>query len=388
MSLARTACVMLHTVGNPDPRWEWSFLTIPWQLFDKQLAWLKRMGYRSVFLREYMDIALAGRLEQERVVSLTFDDGYLDNWTYAAPLLKKHGFKGSVFISTDFTDPGSGLRQQLAVGTPDAPRVADSGFLSWDEARELDRSGVIEVQSHGLTHTWYPVSSKIVDFRHPGDSYYWMDWNAHPDRKYQYMDFAQQDECWGAPVYEHKKSLESPRFYPDVRVEQALREFVSDKGRAFFAQPGWRDELHALSAKLTREYSDTEFETQADFMARVRSELRESKILLEQQLGKSIDFFCWPGGGYSQDVFDLAAEYYVGTTVGSREQLRPAGYDNLGCFRFSRIAPPGIYGKNGYKYLSPWALPLFLEEVRTGNKLARLVRGGTKVMAEMYEKLS
>lgn len=388
MKPSPTGIVMFHSVGVPAPVWSWSYLTVPWRLFDRQLAMLRRFGYRSVFLDEYEEIARAGMVERERVVALTFDDGYLDNWVYAAPILRRHGFVGTIFMCTDFIDPETSLRPQLDPDQPDEDVLPKAGFVSWPEMRSLEQSGVMRIESHARTHTWYPAGPEIVDFRHPEDSYYWMDWNTHPDQKSQYMNFVPMDEYWGAPVYEHKKSLESPRFYPDVRVEQALREFVRNKGVTFFTRPGWRDELHAVSAKLTKEYSNVGYETHTDFLNRVRSELRDSKIVLEQKLGKSVDFFCWPGGGYSQEAFDLAAEYYVGTTVGSREQLRHAGYDHLGCFRFSRIAPPGIYGKNGYRYLCPLTLPLFLEEVRSGNKLARLVRGSAKVLAEMCEKLT
>ncbi len=381
------ACVMFHTVGIPDNRWKWNYLTVPWRLFDAQLSCLKRMGYRSVHLREYMEIALAGRLVREKIVSLTFDDGYLDNWVYAAPLLEKHGFKGTVFISTDFISPNRELRPQLDLKVYKNVSPHCRGFLSWEEARVLDASGIIEVQSHGLTHTWYPCGPRIVDFRHPRDSYYWMDWNAAPERKWNYMDSSVDEEMWGTPVYEHKKSLEAPRFYPDQRVNLFLCEHVKRKGKTFFENPAWRDELFTMAQHVMQEFNDTYLETEAEFIRRVREELCKSKILLENNLKKKIDFFCWPGGGYSQKVFNLASEYYVGTSVASSEKFHGARLDPLGCFRFSRIAPPGLHKRNSYRYFGPWMLALRLEEVRTGNIFARLIRGGVKVAVEKWEDL-
>lgn len=381
------ACVMLHTVGVPNPCWEWNYLTVPWRLFDKQLACLKRMGYRSVHLREYMEIVLAGRLAREKVVSLTFDDGYLDNWVYAAPLLERHGFKATVFISTDFINPSKELRPQLDLTAHGEIGPPSTGFLTWDEARALDASGIIEVQSHGLTHTWYPSGPRIVDFRHPGDSYYWMDWNAEPQKKWRYMESFPNQNIWGAPVYEHKKSLEAPRFHPDERVALLLREHVKCKGRAFFENPAWREELHTMARRAMQEFNDDYYETEVEFMTRVRTEFESSKMLLEANLDKKVDFFCWPGGGYNQEVFNLAAEFYVGTSVASRDKFHGAGLDSLGCFRFSRIAPPGLHGRDGYRYLGPWMLALHLEEVRSGNRFARLLRGGCKVAVEKWENV-
>lgn len=387
MSRTAVSSIMFHSVGVPDRRWAWSFLTVPWQLFDAQLRALRRFGYRSVFLREYMDIALAGRLERERVVSLTFDDGYLDNWVFAAPLLRKHGFCATVFVSTDFVHPAEEPRPQLDPLRPDSFCPPGAGFLSWSEMRALERSKVMEVQSHGVTHTWHPAGPRIVDFRHPGDAHYWMDWNASPATKWRYLDFEPDPSVWGEPVYEHAKSMDGPIFHPDERVGQALREFAAARGRSFFDRPDWREELRAMADRLAKTCTRTGFETRDDFMLRVRRELADSKAVLEENLGRKIDFFCWPGGGYTEDVFDAAAEHYVGTTVGSRERLRPAALDALGCFRFSRVGPPGVEGRAGFRYLGPWLLPLLLEEVRGGSRLARLFRGGGKVAVENWERM-
>ena len=33
---------------------------------------------------------------------VTFDDGYLDNYTHAYPILKKYNFIANIFLVTDF----------------------------------------------------------------------------------------------------------------------------------------------------------------------------------------------------------------------------------------------------------------------------------------------
>jgi peptidoglycan/xylan/chitin deacetylase (PgdA/CDA1 family) len=387
MGRASTSCVMLHTVGIPDPRWKWYFLTIPWRIFDAQLHNLRRLGYRTVHLTEYMDVALSGKLEKERVVSLTFDDGYLDNWVFAAPLLEKYGFKGTVFMSTDFTDPTLEPRPQLNLASGGDNMLPRHGFLSWEEMRRLDSTGVLEVQAHLTSHTWYPSGPDIVDFRHPGDQHYWMDWNRIPQHKYHYLDLPQDSAVWGAPVYAHAKALDGPRYFPDERVAVGLREHVAERGLAFFDNPEWRSELATLSTKLQGLYQEGYHETYEEYLTRVRGEMIDSKTLIEKHLDKKVDFLCWPGGGYNQEVFDMAAEFYVGTTVGSRERTRPAAMDRLKCFRFSRIAPPAVWGRKGFRYTGPWQLPLLVEENRAGNKAARLIRGGSKVLTEKWENL-
>ncbi|MDB5193223.1 MAG: polysaccharide deacetylase [Segetibacter sp.] len=42
--------------------------------------------------------------KQKPITHITFDDGYLDNLTYAFGLLKKHNIRFSIFITSDFID--------------------------------------------------------------------------------------------------------------------------------------------------------------------------------------------------------------------------------------------------------------------------------------------
>lgn len=381
MTGRRTSCVMFHTVGTVLENWTWKHLTMPWQKFDALLKKLKANKYRTVTLDEYRDIFASGKLEQERVVALTFDDGYLDNWVYAAPLLEKYGFCGTVFVSGDFIAPGTEARKQWNGTAHDNPDT--DGFLNIGELRALDQSGVLDVQSHGITHTWYPSGPSIVDFRHPGDSYHWLDWNRNPNDKWRKIQPEEDPSRWGEPVYEHRKALEAPRFFPDEDLAAALAGYVADKGRDFFAGPGWRETLHEQARRMLDGKKSGEFESEAGFKARVKGELEISSKLLGELLNKKIRYLCWPGGGYDRHTFELAAEFYAGTTISaSGDRARPQGIDEHGCFRFLRFGPMHTGGYADIRYLGALTNCLHIEERRTGKKSARLLRGGLTRLAQ------
>jgi len=68
-------------------------------LFEEQLLYLRR-NYQPVSARQVVDVALGGQPLPPRPVLLTFDDGYLDHYSYVFPLLVKHGFTGVFFPPT------------------------------------------------------------------------------------------------------------------------------------------------------------------------------------------------------------------------------------------------------------------------------------------------
>ncbi|MCL2656744.1 MAG: polysaccharide deacetylase family protein [Betaproteobacteria bacterium] len=72
--------------------------------FDTTLAWI-RHWFNVLPLSEAVQRMLDGRLP-ERAAAISFDDGYADNLTVAAPLLAKHGLPATVFIAAGYLDGG------------------------------------------------------------------------------------------------------------------------------------------------------------------------------------------------------------------------------------------------------------------------------------------
>ncbi|MEN8136799.1 MAG: polysaccharide deacetylase family protein, partial [Thermodesulfobacteriota bacterium] len=226
--------VMYHTVGRKIPDWKWSFLTVPADVFEDHLRWLVRKGYRTVDLDELYQHVKGEHILPERSVVLTFDDGYLDNWTYVAPLLRKYSCKGTVFVNPDFVDPTETMRSTLDdvwAGKLKEKDLPVRGFMSWQELRTLADHGPLRVEAHAMTHTWYPSGPEIVDFHHPDDGYFWLDWNAFPEQKPFYLVEPEKTAVpFGVPVYEHQKSLAVTRYFPDLDEEEALVDFVRQQG--------------------------------------------------------------------------------------------------------------------------------------------------------------
>ncbi|MBL8361269.1 MAG: polysaccharide deacetylase family protein [Rubrivivax sp.] len=107
-------------------------MTITPQAFAQQLEHLAKNGWRVIPLAELRGFLDARKPLPPRTVVITMDDGYESVHRHAFPLLKKHGFPATLFVYTDF------------IGAPDA--------LSWSQLQEMQRSGLVDVQSHSKSH--------------------------------------------------------------------------------------------------------------------------------------------------------------------------------------------------------------------------------------------
>lgn len=306
--------VMFHSAGLNNLRWRSSHASEPLDKLKEKLEVIHQEGYRSVFMKEAAKYS--GRT-RDRTIHLTFDDGYLDNWVHIFPLLKKYGLKCTIFVSSDFIDPRSITREKKYSYERDHdPIGCCAGFLSFDEMKQMEDSGLVEIQSHSKTHTWYFSSPEIVDFWHPGAGTeplgpVWMVWNKFPQRKPFYhieADKLENKIPYGTPVYSHGKSLETIRYLPDEeKLNEKLIELAESKNKEFFLKKGWRNEFRKIVDDFRKKHGlKGRHETRKEYLDRVALELSESKYKIEKGLGHSINGICWPGGAVTEDVLEIA----------------------------------------------------------------------------------
>ena len=125
----RVVVLNYHKVDNL-----YNSLAIPPADFDRQMRYLKETGFHVITLAELGAALTEGAALPENPVAITFDDGYSDNYDYAYPILKKYGFRATIFVVTSYLD------QSLP------------GYLTWGQASEMEASGLITIESHTVTH--------------------------------------------------------------------------------------------------------------------------------------------------------------------------------------------------------------------------------------------
>lgn len=117
---------------NPDPRDRLGFnLSVTPPDFQAQMDWLKASGYHPIDLNDLRAYFQKQAPLPSRPVVLTFDDGYIDFFTTAFPVLMDHGFKAVSYVVPGFLN--------------------GSRYMTTDQVRAID-SGGIEVGAHTMHH--------------------------------------------------------------------------------------------------------------------------------------------------------------------------------------------------------------------------------------------
>ena len=117
-------------------------LSVDPELFEIQMSFLKD-NFDVISIVEAIDRLKEGTYVGNEVV-ITFDDGYIDNYLAALPVLKKYNLPASIFITTEFTDQ---------VRSHPRYETEQSLHLSWDDVNELTKSN-ITIGAHTVSHPY------------------------------------------------------------------------------------------------------------------------------------------------------------------------------------------------------------------------------------------
>ncbi len=183
--------LMYHYVSTPpaDADIYRTDLSTEPDMFRQQMAYLAENGYTTIDFYD-LSLAIVNKLTlPDKPIILTFDDGYLDNYENAFPILHEFGFTGTFFIITDYVD------QQQA------------GYVTWDMLQEMAAAGM-RIESHSKNHPdltgkdrdfliWQMLGSQETLAAHLG---YTPRYFCYPSGRYDATTMAMLQELgfWGA----------------------------------------------------------------------------------------------------------------------------------------------------------------------------------------------
>ncbi len=118
-----------------------------------------KINFTPISLRQYYEYILdmdGSVTLPDNPIIVTFDDGYLSNYEIAFPILKELEIPATIFVVTD------------TVGEMSGGGKVNYSHFTWEQAREMEESGLIEIQSHTAGHkelASLPVNELVLQLR-------------------------------------------------------------------------------------------------------------------------------------------------------------------------------------------------------------------------------
>ena len=122
-------------------------LTVNTEQFEAKMKYLSENGYTAITPADMLDAWENGTQLPEKPVIITFDDGYLDNYNHAFPVLEKYQLKATIFLISDYVN-------------------TYPNYLTWSDVQDMQQSGLIDFESHTLSHEELTKAPDLDEAKH------------------------------------------------------------------------------------------------------------------------------------------------------------------------------------------------------------------------------
>jgi peptidoglycan/xylan/chitin deacetylase (PgdA/CDA1 family) len=274
--------LVYHSI-SPEAGW------LPWakntsvrpDVFRRHLQTLKKGGWDVVSTIDFVNARKAGKQINSRTVILHFDDGYLDNYIFAAPILREFSMPATFFASLDFIEPGNEIRTACENLGP----TAWTGYMTDLELRAMDADPLFDIEAHGVDHARVPVSDK------PAEVLTNANWKRHAPLAWAY-DKTNKSRWFEAETPPSPLQLG----HPVPKTDSALA------GR-------W--------------WADGEIEAEPEYRLRVGEAMTRAHEGLGDVLGRDVMVFAWPFDRSCPVSVAAAKEAGFVAVTGGRGENRP-----------------------------------------------------------------
>ncbi len=147
-----------HQINDRDE----NALTVHTDQFDAQMKYLAENGYHAITPKEMLEAWDSGTPLPEKPVIITFDDGYADNYRCAYPILQKYNLRGTIFLVSDFIS-------------------TYPNYLTWAQVLEMQESGLVNFESHTLSHAQLDTTSPEETWNQLSNSKKALEWYLKKD---------------------------------------------------------------------------------------------------------------------------------------------------------------------------------------------------------------
>ncbi|MDL2267360.1 polysaccharide deacetylase family protein [Desulfovibrio sp. OttesenSCG-928-G15] len=273
------------------------------ELFEEHCRTLADDGWRGVSLYEAEEYFLNGTPLAPKSCLFTFDDGYLDNYVYAEPILRRYGHHGIMFPVLNMLESHDKLRPTMEDAScgKDLKRFFDAvnkrkrvwrggrvvehiHFCSWQEVKHMQDNGNLCVAPHSLRH------DRVIC----GLSFRRLNW---PKRRPKgFFSVPPYDAPLGFPLFDNGHFLTERAYTLNPELFEIIKETVPQQPRAAKRFAANRNMTELIRQKLREVPALGTQESIAAQRERIAKEFMECQRIFKEQLGVTARSFCWPWG--------------------------------------------------------------------------------------------
>ncbi|MFH2035011.1 MAG: polysaccharide deacetylase family protein [Candidatus Zixiibacteriota bacterium] len=289
----RFIILMYHRVSENyafENKYTQSEINISQEHFDCQMKRLAR-DYHVVSFDDLIEMLNNGGSVPPRMAVITFDDGWYDNYEVAFPILKKYNLPATIFLATDF------------IGTDQIMWFLKLGVLLNGDNALITRfvselNGLIEVEGGApivlgsdpmVNRNIILTSSKNIDFE---------------------KLISLVDEYY----------IKGETGFPDANGRQWMLDWDNIKE---MRQDGITFGSHGKSHRILKGLN----------IEQIEAETAESKLIIENKLGETINHFAYPNGDYDENCITALKK----TGYKSAVAIYPQGKNEIKMFALNRV---------------------------------------------------
>lgn len=273
------------------------------ETLDMHFSVLKQ-EFTLISLREWLERVQADRPLPEKACAITFDDGWLDNYQYAYPIIQQHQVPITLYAVSDMI----GTHQTFWPN-----RLAKILTSSNQQLQQLDwlRPLLRDLDGQQATSNEY-TASVIYQMK-----------SFQDDQLLNWLDEAENTLGISEP--------ESPVLMHWSQLSEMSQNELIDIGAHTCRHL-------RLSAQLP--------------LAVAESEIVKSKQQLEQQLEQPVELFCYPNGDFTDKVTEIVSQHYQSAVTTHRginrlSSLSPYRLDRIGLHNDISNTPKKLLARIG-----------------------------------------
>ncbi|MBQ3409071.1 MAG: polysaccharide deacetylase family protein [Clostridia bacterium] len=121
-----------HDIVNEESEIKFDYMQTTEETFEKQILGLKNMGYDFISYEDLQKYKNNQKKLKKHSCVVTFDDGYEGVYENAYPIAKKYNIPIVMYVITD--------------------NIGMDGVITWEQAKEMQDSGLVTIASHSTNH--------------------------------------------------------------------------------------------------------------------------------------------------------------------------------------------------------------------------------------------